>query len=351
MIDRFQKELVHHDSPSAHSSRRKTMFDAILVEKNGGGSTASLARLDDNRLPESDVTVRVSHSTLNYKDGLAITGKGPVVRAFPIVPGIDFAGVVDASSDPRFSVGDIVLLNGFGVGETHWGGLSELARVSGDWLISLPDGLTAAHAMALGTAGYTAMLCLMALQRQGVTPDKGEIIVTGAGGGVGGVAIMILNHLGYNVVASTGRPQEADYLHELGANEIIDRATLSGPGKPLSKARWAGAVDSVGSHTLANVCAAMKDDGVVTACGLAQGMDFPASVAPFILRGVMLVGINSVYRSIADRTEAWTRLTREIDLRKLDRMTTSIGLAGVIQAAHDLLDGKVRGRVVVAIGN
>lgn len=325
------------------------MFDAILIEKEGDRSKASLARLDDSRLPEGDVTVRVSHSTLNYKDGLAITGRGPIVRSFPLVPGVDFAGVVEDSRDARFKPGDSVLLNGFGVGESHWGGLAGRARVSADWLIRLPEGLSAARAMALGTAGYTAMLCVMALERQGVAPGAGEIIVTGAGGGVGGIAIQILDRLGYRVVASTGRPQEADYLRELGADEIIDRATLSAPGKPLAKARWAGAVDSLGSHTLANVCASMKENGVVAACGLAQGMDFPATVAPFILRGVTLVGINSVYRSIADRVEAWSRLAREIDVAKLDAMTTTIGLKDAIAAADDLIDGKIRGRIVVAI--
>ncbi|ACK49584.1 quinone oxidoreductase, YhdH/YhfP family [Methylocella silvestris BL2] len=327
------------------------MFDAILIEKEGDRSKASLARLDDSRLPEGDVTVRVSHSTLNYKDGLAITGRGPIVRSFPLVPGVDFTGVVEDSRDARFKAGDSVLLNGFGVGESHWGGLAGRARVSADWLIRLPERLSAARAMALGTAGYTAMLCVMALERQGVAPGAGEIIVTGAGGGVGGVAIQILDRLGYRVVASTGRPQEADYLRELGADEIIDRATLSAPGKPLAKARWAGAVDSLGSHTLANVCAAMKENGVVAACGLAQGMDFPATVAPFILRGVTLVGINSVYRSIADRVEAWDRLAREIDVTKLDAMTTTIGLKDAIAAAGDLIDGKIRGRIVVAIGD
>ncbi|PNG25145.1 MDR family oxidoreductase [Methylocella silvestris] len=327
------------------------MFDAILIEQEEDRSKASLTRLDESRLPDGDVIVRVSHSTLNYKDGLAITGRGPIVRSFPLVPGIDFAGVVEDSRDARFKPGDCVLLNGFGVGESHWGGLAGRARVSADWLIGLPEGLSAARAMALGTAGYTAMLCVMALERQGVTPRAGEIIVTGAGGGVGGIAIQILDRLGYRIVASTGRPQEADYLRALGADEIIDRATLSAPGKPLAKARWAGAVDSLGSHTLANVCAAMKENGVVAACGLAQGMDFPASVAPFILRGVTLIGINSVYRSIADRVEAWSRLAREIDVAKLDAMTTTIGLKDVIAAAGDLIDGKIRGRIVVAIAD
>ncbi len=324
-------------------------FKAILIEKDGAASHARLADVEDAALPADDVAVRVSHSTLNYKDGLAITGKAPIARSFPMVPGIDLAGVVVESGNPRFEPGDEVLLNGFGIGETHWGGLAELARVKSEWLIRLPEGMTAARAMALGTAGYTAMLCVIALERQGVTPEKGPIIVTGAGGGVGGVAILILHRLGYRVAASTGRPEEADYLRELGADEIIDRAQLSSPGKPLSKARWAGAVDSVGSHTLANVCAATLDDGVVTACGLAQGMDFPASVAPFILRGVSLLGINSVYRPIADREEAWGRLVREIDFALLDTMTRTIGLEEVIPAASALLDGKVRGRLVVAM--
>jgi acrylyl-CoA reductase (NADPH) len=243
-----------------------------------------------------------------------------------------------------------VLLNGFGIGEAHWGGLAARARVRADWLIHLPEGLTAARAMALGTAGYTAMLCVIALQRHGVTPDRGPVIVTGAGGGVGGVAIQLLHRLGFSVTASTGRPEEADYLRRLGADAVIDRRELSGVGKPLTKARWSGAVDSVGSHTLANICAAMQDDGVVTACGLAQGMDFPGSVAPFILRGVTLVGINSVYRPLADREEAWARLAHEIDFTKLDLMTRTIGLADVIEAAGALIEGRIRGRVVVSIG-
>jgi len=326
------------------------MFEAILIEKDAKGVQSRLTQVDAAALPEGDVTVRISHSTLNYKDGLAITGKAPIARSFPMIPGIDFAGSVLESGDPRFKVGDAVLLNGFGIGETHWGGLAARARVRGDWLIPLPPGLTPARAMALGTAGYTAMLCVIALQRHAVTPDRGPIIVTGAGGGVGGVAIQILHRLGYRVTASTGRPEEAGYLRQLGADEVIDRAELSGVGKPLTKARWAGAVDSVGSHTLANICAAMQDDGVVTACGLAQGMDFPGSVAPFILRGVTLIGINSVYRPLADREEAWSRLAREIDFAKLDLMTRTIGLSEVIAAATALIDGKIRGRLVVAIG-
>lgn len=325
------------------------MFKAILIEKDGEQARPRLADVKKSDLPDGDVTVRVSYSTLNYKDGLAITGKVPIIRAFPMIPGIDFAGVVEESSHPRFKAGDSVILNGFGVGEEHWGGLAEYARVKGDWLIPLPEGISAARAMALGTAGYTAMLCVMALEKQGVTPAKGEIIVTGAGGGVGGVAVLLLSRLGYEVAASTGRPEEAEYLKGLGAKTIIPRAELSSPGKPLQKQRWAGAVDSVGSHTLANVCAQMKDDGVVTACGLAQGMDFRTTVAPFILRGVILVGINSVYRSLADREEAWGRLAREIEFAKLDGMTRTIPLSGAIEAARELIAGKIRGRLVVDV--
>jgi acrylyl-CoA reductase (NADPH) len=330
-------------------SKEARMFKAILIEKDGENTRARLAEIDKAALPDGDVTVRISHSTLNYKDGLAITGKGPIVRSFPMVPGVDFAGIVEESSNPRFKAGDAVVLNGFGVGESHWGGLAEYARVKGDWLISLPNGINAARAMALGTAGYTAMLCVIALEREGATPDKGEIIVTGAGGGVGGVAILILAHLGYDVVASTGRPEETDYLKGLGAKTVIDRKELSSPGKPLQKARWAGAVDSVGSHTLANICAQTKENGVVTACGLAQGIDFPSTVAPFILRGVTLVGINSVLRPLSDRDAAWRRLAHEIDFNKLDAMTRTIPLSEAIDAAQALLDGKVRGRLVVDV--
>jgi len=269
-------------------------FKAVVVTKGDSGTTASLGRFDEADLMEGDVTVRVSHSTLNYKDGLALTGKAPVVRRFPMIPGIDFAGTVETSTHPDFKPGDQVILNGWGTGETHLGAYAEKTRVKGDWLVPLPAGLSPAEAMAIGTAGYTAMLCIMALQRHGITADRGPIVVTGAAGGVGSVATALLARAGYHVVASTGRPQEADYLKSLGAAEIIDRAELSAPGRPLGKERWAGGVDSVGSHTLANVLAMTRYGGAVAACGLAQGMDLPASVAPFILRGVSLLGVDSV---------------------------------------------------------
>ncbi|BAN48818.1 MDR family oxidoreductase [Metapseudomonas resinovorans] len=323
------------------------MFNAILIEKDEAGYRASNTRLDEAALPEGDVTIKVAYSTLNYKDGLAITGKSPVVRQFPIVPGIDLAGTVEASSHPDYQVGDAVLLNGWGVGETHWGGLAQKARLKGDWLIPLPAGFSARQAMAIGTAGYTAMLCLLALERHGLKPGQGDVLVTGANGGVGSFAIALLAGLGYRVVAATGRPEEADYLKGLGAAEIIARQELSEPGRPLGKERWVAAIDSVGSHTLANVCAGLKADGAVAACGLAQGMDLPASVAPFILRGVSLLGINSVTRPRAERIEAWDRLVRDLDIAQLDAITREIGLGDAIATAHDLLAGKVRGRVVV----
>ncbi|SDT13532.1 acrylyl-CoA reductase (NADPH) [Pseudomonas oryzae] len=325
------------------------MFRAILIDKDDHGYRASLQELDETRLPEGEVCVRVSHSTLNYKDALAITGKGPVVRQFPMVPGIDLAGVVEESRHPDFQAGDAVLLNGWGVGETHWGGLAQLARLKGDWLIPLPAGFSAAEAMAVGTAGYTAMLSVLALERHGVTPDRGEVLVTGASGGVGSFAVALLARLGYRVVASTGRPEEADYLKGLGAAELIERASLSEPGRPLGRERWAGAIDSVGSHTLANVCASTRYGGCVAACGLAQGMEFPATVAPFILRGVTLAGIDSVMRPRADRLEAWSRLARDLDKRLLAPITRTIGLEDAIAVAGDLLAGKVRGRVVVDV--
>ncbi|WP_236213536.1 acrylyl-CoA reductase (NADPH) [Metapseudomonas otitidis] len=325
------------------------MFKGILIDKDDTGYRATLAELDEAQLPAGEVTVKVDYSTLNYKDGLAITGKGPVVRSFPMVAGIDLAGTVEASDSPAFKAGDKVLLNGWGVGETHWGGLAQKARLKADWLIPLPAGFTPRQAMAIGTAGYTAMLSVLALERNGVTPDKGQVLVTGANGGVGSFAIALLARLGYQVAASTGRPQEADYLKRLGASEIIDRASLAEPGRPLGKERWAGAIDSVGSHTLANVCAGIRYGGAVAACGLAQGMDFPASVAPFILRGVTLAGIDSVMRPKTDRIEAWERLARDLDLALLDAITREISLEEALPVARELLDGQVRGRVVVDV--
>ncbi|WP_417560504.1 MDR family oxidoreductase [Marinomonas sp.] len=325
------------------------MFKGVLITQEEKKSIASVVDLNDDQLPEGDVLVEVHYSTLNYKDGLAITGKSPVVRSFPMVPGIDLVGKVLQSDSDRFSEGDLVVLNGFGVGENHWGGLAEKARLKSDWLIPLPKGIDAKHSMAVGTAGYTAMLSVLALEKQGVTPDSGDVLVTGANGGVGSFAIRLLNRLGYHVVASTGRMEESDYLKSLGASDIIDRNTLSEPGKPLQKERWAAVVDCVGSHTLANACASTKYGGVVTACGLAQGMDFPASVAPFILRGIKLIGIDSVMRPIADRLEAWQRLSELLQPEDFDSISEEIGLEDVVETAYKLLDGKVRGRVLVNI--
>jgi acrylyl-CoA reductase (NADPH) len=325
------------------------MFKAIMITKDDAGYRAELQEVDEARLPEGDVTVRVAYSTLNYKDALAITGKSPVVRSFPMVPGIDFAGTVETSSHPAFKAGDAVVLNGWGVGEVHWGGLAQKARVKGDWLIPLPAAFTPRQAMAIGTAGYTAMLCVMALERHGIKPDMGEILVTGASGGVGSVAVALLAARGFRVVASTGKVEEADYLKSLGAAEILDRAQFSSPGRPLAKECWAGAVDTVGSHTLANVCASTKYRGVVAACGLAQGMDFPSTVAPFILRGVTLVGVDSVYCPKPERLEAWQRLARELEPAKVEAITAEIALDEAIAKAPALLAGKVRGRFVVDV--
>ncbi|MBB3332598.1 acrylyl-CoA reductase (NADPH) [Halomonas campaniensis] len=325
------------------------MFKAILIEKQDGEQRVGLQTLEESQLPEGDVTVRVECSTLNYKDALAITGKGPVVRQFPMVPGIDLAGMVEASSSDEFQPGDSVLLNGWGVGETHWGGLAEKARLKGDWLIPLPSAFTARQAMAIGTAGYTAMLAVMALERQGVLPDQGDVLVTGANGGVGSYSIALLSRLGYRIIAATGRPEEETYLRELGAEEIIDRGELSEPGRPLAKERWGGAIDSVGSHTLANVLAATRYGGTVAACGLAQGMDLPTSVAPFILRGVTLAGIDSVMKPRPARLEAWRRLGELLDPAQLDAITRTIGLDEAIATADELLAGRVRGRVVVSM--
>ena len=324
------------------------MFQALLLTKTDDGKTqAAVTDLDETQLPAGEVLVQVSHSTLNYKDGLAITGKAPVVRQWPMVPGIDFAGTVLESTDARYAPGAAVLLNGWGVGETHWGGLAQKARVKADWLLPLPAGMTAARAMAIGTAGYTAMLCLMALERQGVTPDRGPVLVTGANGGVGSIAIALLARVGFTVHASTGRLHEAEHLKALGASELIDRATLNVPGKPLQKERWAAAIDSVGSHTLANVCASLQYGGVVAACGLAQGMDFPATMAPFILRGVTLAGVDSVMAPQARRAEAWARLATELPAELLRSNTEHIALADAPAVAERLLAGQVRGRVVV----
>ncbi len=325
------------------------MFRAILIDKQDDQYAASLQEIEEQALPDGEVTVAVEYSTLNYKDALAITGSSPVVRSFPMVPGIDLAGTVATSDDSRFKPGDRVFLNGWGVGETHWGGLAQRARVKADWLLPVPEALSTRDVMGLGTAGYTAMLCVQALEHHGVTPDSGEIIVTGAAGGVGSVAVFLLAKRGYTVVASTGRTADESYLRDLGAAEIIDRATLGNPGRPLAKERWAGAVDAVGSHTLANVCAATKYGGVVTACGLAQGMDFPASVAPFILRGVTLAGIDSVYCPMERRRAAWDALAAEWEPDRLQAVTREIALGETLYAAADLLEGKVRGRLVVDV--
>ena len=325
------------------------MFKAILISKDEAGYQARLQSVDDDVLPEGDVTVNVEWSTLNYKDGLAITGKAPVVRRFPLIPGIDFAGTVSQSGNPAWHAGDRVILNGWGVGETHCGGLAQKARVRGEWLVALPKAFSARQAMAIGTAGYTAMLCVLALEKHGVKPDDGEILVTGANGGVGSVAIALLARLGYQAVASTGRVVESDHLKALGAALVIDRQELSSPGKPLGKERWAGVIDTVGSQTLANACATTRYRGAVAACGLAGGMDFPSSVAPFILRGVTLYGIDSVMAPLAVRQEAWSRLARDLDLEKLDSITREVSLSDALAVAGELLAGTVRGRVVVDV--
>jgi acrylyl-CoA reductase (NADPH) len=323
------------------------LFKALLVEKDEHGYQANIRELAESSLPEGDVTVDIEYSTLNYKDALAITGKGSIVRAFPMVPGIDFSGLVQSSNHRDFKPGDRVVLNGWGVGEQHWGGLGQKAKVRGDWLVHLPASITSRQAMMIGTAGYTAMLSVMALERYGITPGNGDVLVTGANGGVGSIAIMLLKKLGYRVIAATGRLNETSHLEKLGAAEIIDRALLSQPGKPLQRERWAAAIDSVGSHTLANVCAATKADGAVAACGMAQGLDFPASVASFILRGVALLGINSVTRPKSQRIEAWGRLSTLLTESELEIMASTIGLNEVVATAGKLLDGQVRGRVVV----
>ena len=322
-------------------------FKAVVIREKG--AAPALASFDDSDLMEGDVTVRVTHSTVNYKDGLALTGKMPVVRRFPMIPGIDAAGTVEVSSHPGFKVGDAVVLNGWGTGETHLGAYAERTRVKGDWLVPLPPGLEPADAMAVGTAGYTAMLCLLALERHGVTPAAGPVVVTGAAGGVGSVAIALLAKAGWHVIASTGRPAEAGYLTDLGAAEIIDRAELSAAGRPLGKERWIAGLDTVGSTTLANVLSITRYGGAVAACGLASGMDLPASVAPFILRNVALLGVDSVMAPKPLRIEAWNRLARDLDRAKLAAMTRTIRLDEVIGAGQQIIDGQVRGRIVVEI--
>ena len=324
-------------------------FRALRIDKTDAGQTVSTVEFPESELMEGDVVVRVTHSTVNYKDGLAITGKSPVVRRFPMIPGIDFAGTVTASESPEFKPGDAVILNGWGVGETHLGGYAEAARVRSEWLVPLPDGMTAAESMAIGTAGYTAMLCVMALERHAVTPASGPILVTGAAGGVGSIACALLGKLGYHVVASTGRPEEGEWLKSLGAAEIVQRDEFAAPGKPLQKERFGGVVDSVGSVPLANAIAQTKAGGAVAACGLAAGMDLPTSVAPFILRGVSLLGINSVTVPKPIRVEAWGRLVRDLDKDKLASITKTIGFDEIVPTAQAIVEGKVRGRVVVEI--
>ena len=324
-------------------------FRAIQISKTDKGQKLDFVMLNENDLMPGDVTVAVEHSTVNYKDGLAVTGRAPIIRQFPLIPGIDFAGTVVSSANPLIKPGDKVILNGWGVGESHHGGFAGLARVKGDWLVAVPDNMTTAETMAIGTAGYTAMLCIIALERQGVRPENGEILVTGAAGGVGAIAIAILSKLGYRVAASTGRLEEESFLKGLGASQVIDRNEFSGPVKALGKTRWAGAVDAVGSATLANVLSQILPEGTVAACGLAQGMDLPASVAPFILRGVKLIGINSVTAALTRRVEAWSRLARDLDRAKLKDLTSHARLDDVPAIAADIVAGKIRGRVVIDI--
>jgi acrylyl-CoA reductase (NADPH) len=325
-------------------------FKAVVVTKPDTGYSCQLSEFDERDLMEGDLTVRVTHSTVNYKDGLAITGKAPVVRRFPMIPGVDFAGEVVESSHKDWQVGDHVICNGWGLGETHLGGYAERARVKGDWLVRVPPGMTHAQAMAIGTAGYTAMLCQMALEAHGVTPARGPVLVTGAAGGVGSVAVALLAKAGHEVIASTGRSEESDYLKGLGAAEVIARSELTGPVKPLARERFAGVVDTVGSTTLANAISMTKYGGAVAACGLAGGMDLPATVAPFILRGVSLLGIDSVQCPLVVRKEAWRRLAADLDRAKLEAMSRHVPLDEVMGVAAEILDGKVRGRVVVDIG-
>ncbi|MGH1407185.1 MAG: MDR family oxidoreductase [Rhodomicrobiaceae bacterium] len=325
------------------------MFQGLLIEKNDDKQSIALKQFEDSDLPEGDVVVQVEYSTINYKDALAVTGSSPIAKIYPLVPGIDFAGTVLSSETPEYSAGQKVVLNGWGVGEKHWGGLAERAKVKSDWLVHLPDGFDTKQAMAIGTAGYTAMLCVMALEEQGVKPSDGEIIVSGASGGVGSVAVSVLAKLGYTVVALTGKAHEHDYLKELGATEVLDRSLFSEPGRPLNRERFAGAVDCVGSTTLANICASMKYGGVVTACGLAGGFDFPSTVMPFILRGVTLVGIESVMCPKPKRLEAWRRLAEDLNVEHLTKMSSEIGLSEVIPTSASLLKGVIKGRLIVDV--
>ena len=331
------------------SNSTKT-FRAVLIEKNGSEQSTKLIPVKQDSLPSGDVLVKVEHSTINYKDGLALTGKSPVVRSFPMIPGIDFCGTVVESSHKDWKPGDRAILNGWGTGETRWGGLSELAKTYGDWLVPLPHSLSSQQAMAIGTAGYTAMLSVMALERHQIKPSAGPILVTGASGGVGSIAVSLLSHRGYQVVASTGKLEAAGYLTSLGATSIIERNDISAPGKSLQKEKWAGAIDTVGSTTLANICASLQYGAVATTCGMAQGLDFPSSVAPFILRGITLCGIDSVMAPLNIRQEAWKRLAAELDLRSLEAMTVTIPLDEVQEAGHRIVEGKVRGRIVVDVG-
>ncbi|MGZ2461709.1 acrylyl-CoA reductase (NADPH) [Rhizobium anhuiense] len=324
-------------------------FKALLATKNGDNISTDLVELEGKDLMPGDVTIAVDYSTVNYKDGMALTGRAPIIQTFPLIPGIDLAGTVEGSSYPGIEVGDRVVANGWGLSQTHHGGYAQKARLSGDWLVKIPAPLSTWDAMAVGTAGYTAMLSVLALEHGGVTPERGDILVTGANGGVGSIAIALLSDLGYRVVASTGRLEEADYLRELGAADVIDRRTLSEPGAPITSERWAGAVDSVGSHTLVNVLAQTQYRGVVTACGIAQGRDLPATVLPFILRNVTLSGIDSVNAPQAVRIEAWSRLARDLDLKKLAHTTKVVGLAAVPEITRRILEGKVRGRTVVDV--
>lgn len=328
------------------------MFNALVLNKiENQKATGKVEELEISNLPEGDVLINVDYSTINYKDALAISSSSPIVKNYPMVPGIDFAGIVAESSHKNFKSGDKVILNGYGVGEKHWGGMSQKARVNGNWLVKLPEKFSTKQAMAIGTAGYTSMLCVLALEKTGLTPDKGEILVTGASGGVGSVAISLLAKLGYQVCASSGRTEYSEYLKSLGAHNIINRSELSEKGRPLGKEIWAGAIDSVGSYTLANICASTKYGGTVAACGLAQGFDFPSTVMPFILRGVTLVGVDSVYCPLDDRIVAWKRLATDLNLDHLESMTSTVALSEVYDTAHNMLSGKTHGRIIVDVNS